>query len=153
MMLKLAKKWMIYWHRWTVFIFTLQSVIFYSIFFFLIWLVGYFSPTFMCRRPNCFEVATNTETSKNVGNAILYETVLTIMEIRSESGLRVLAVNILGRFLLNPDKVSLVAFFCLYEINTYLSEYSIRCSQHTFENCSCGLQCRTATQNYRRRLP
>ncbi|KAI4830803.1 hypothetical protein KUCAC02_002410 [Chaenocephalus aceratus] len=36
------------------------------------------------------QVATNTETSKNVGNAILYETVL--------------AINILGRFLLNNDK-------------------------------------------------
>lgn len=49
------------------------------------------------------QVATNTESSKNPGNAILYECVLTIMSIKAEPGLRVMAVNILGRFLLNRD--------------------------------------------------
>ncbi|XP_007949400.1 AP-1 complex subunit gamma-like 2 [Orycteropus afer afer] len=50
------------------------------------------------------QVATNTETRQNAGNAVLFETVLTIMDIHSAAGLRVLAVNILGRFLLNSDK-------------------------------------------------
>lgn len=49
------------------------------------------------------QVATNTENTRNVGNAILYECVQTIMHIDSETGLRVLAVNILGRFLQNKD--------------------------------------------------
>ncbi|KAI8638021.1 adaptin N terminal region-domain-containing protein [Parasitella parasitica] len=49
------------------------------------------------------QVATNTENNKNVGNSILYETVLTIMDIQSEAGLRVLAINILGKFLSNRD--------------------------------------------------
>ena len=35
------------------------------------------------------QVATNTDTSRNAGNAVLFETVLTIMDIRSAAGLRV----------------------------------------------------------------
>ncbi|SPO20344.1 probable golgi adaptor HA1/AP1 adaptin gamma subunit [Ustilago trichophora] len=49
------------------------------------------------------QVATNTEASKNVGNSILYETVLTILEIDADNGLRVMAINILGKFLSNRD--------------------------------------------------
>ena len=43
------------------------------------------------------KVATTTETAKNSGNAILYECVRTIMKLESESSLRSMAVNILGR--------------------------------------------------------
>lgn len=49
-------------------------------------------------------IATNTDNSRNVGNAVLYETVLTIFGIetgppQSDSGLRVLGINILAKFL------------------------------------------------------
>jgi AP-1 complex subunit gamma-1 len=49
------------------------------------------------------QIASNTDSSKNVGNAVLYEAVLTIFGIEADSGLRVLGVNILGKFLSTKD--------------------------------------------------
>lgn len=49
------------------------------------------------------QVATNTEGSRSAGNAILYECVRTIMAVDSIGGLKVLAINTLGRFLAHRD--------------------------------------------------
>ena len=49
------------------------------------------------------QVATNTESTKNPGNSVLYECVRTILDIEGTSGLKVLATNIMGRFLMNRD--------------------------------------------------
>ncbi|CDP00189.1 unnamed protein product [Coffea canephora] len=56
-----------------------------------------------CMNDILAQVATKTESNKNAGNAILYECVATIMSIEDNGGLRVLAINILGRFLSNRD--------------------------------------------------
>ncbi len=49
------------------------------------------------------QVSTNTDSGKNAGNAVLYECVKTILDVQSTSGLRVLATNIMGRFLMSRD--------------------------------------------------
>ena len=60
------------------------------------------------------QIATNTETSKNTGNSVLAECVRTIMKIEASQGVRVLAINILGRFLANKENN--VRFVALQEL-------------------------------------
>lgn len=48
-------------------------------------------------------IATNTDSSKNPGNSVLSECARTIMRIEANQGLRVLGINILGRFLTNRE--------------------------------------------------
>lgn len=50
------------------------------------------------------QVTTNTESTKNVGNAILYEAVKCIMEMDAESALRLMGITTLGKFLTNKDR-------------------------------------------------
>eukprot|EP01017_Pseudomicrothorax_dubius_P015125 TRINITY_DN1756_c0_g2_i2.p1 TRINITY_DN1756_c0_g2~~TRINITY_DN1756_c0_g2_i2.p1 ORF type:complete len:885 (+),score=241.38 TRINITY_DN1756_c0_g2_i2:41-2695(+) len=52
------------------------------------------------------QVAANTTSTKNTGNAVLYEAVKTIMAINSPQSLRALGINVLGKFLANKDNNS-----------------------------------------------
>ncbi|KAL7599155.1 hypothetical protein Lser_V15G24605 [Lactuca serriola] len=64
---------------------------------------GIADPFLHIRLLRLLRVATKTESNKNARNAILYECVETIMSIEDSSGLRILAISILGRFLSNRD--------------------------------------------------
>ena len=57
----------------------------------------------MTKRTPVYSVAINTESTKNPGNSVLAECVRSIMAIEASQGLRVLGINILGRFLSNRE--------------------------------------------------
>lgn len=49
------------------------------------------------------EVATSTNAEKNAGCAVLSECVKTVMEIGSTSSLKILCINVLGKFLKSTE--------------------------------------------------
>ncbi|WVQ80505.1 hypothetical protein IAT38_002610 [Cryptococcus sp. DSM 104549] len=81
------------------------------------------------------QVATNTDSTKNVGNSILYETVLTVLEIEADSGLRVMAINILGKFLTNRDNnIRYVALNTLNKVVT-MDTNAVQRHRNTIIDC------------------
>ncbi|EJU03561.1 AP-1 complex subunit gamma-1 [Dacryopinax primogenitus] len=81
------------------------------------------------------QIATNTDSAKNVGNSILYETVLTVLEIEADASLRVMAINILGKFLTNRDNnIRYVALNTLNKVVTMDTNAVLR-HQNTILDC------------------
>ena len=74
------------------------------------------------------QVVTNTEITKNAGNAIVYECIMCIMAVESENGLRTLAVNVLGRFLLNRDNN--IRYVALATLGTVVKDDSQSVQRH-----------------------
>ena len=82
------------------------------------------------------QVATNTDSTKNVGNSILYETVLTVLDIEADSGLRVMAINILGKFLSNRDNNIRYLLSILNYTNVHLIFFEVMLpSIHSTRSC------------------
>ncbi|KAL7707880.1 adaptor gamma-1 chain [Lotmaria passim] len=67
------------------------------------------------------QVITNTDATRNVGSAVLYECVRTINAIESDDGLRTLAVNTISRFL-SSAKDNNLRFVALETLLTYASK-------------------------------
>ncbi|KPA82521.1 putative adaptor gamma-1 chain [Leptomonas pyrrhocoris] len=67
------------------------------------------------------QVITNTDATRNVGSAVLYECVRTINAIESDEGLRTLAVNTISRFL-SSVKDNNLRFVALETLLTYASK-------------------------------
>ncbi|KAF8244795.1 Adaptor protein complex AP-1 gamma subunit [Wilcoxina mikolae CBS 423.85] len=81
------------------------------------------------------QVATNTDSSKNVGNSILYEAVLTIFDIEADSGRTTLGINILGKFLTNKDNnIRYVALNTLHKVVS-MDPKAVRRHERTIFGC------------------
>ncbi len=88
------------------------------------------------------QVATGIEGNRNAGNAILYECVQTIMAVEAIGGLRVLAVNILGRFLSNKVRGA-AGFWVLHLRLAWLREQNVYPSarSESWRLAACMLHC------------
>jgi len=66
------------------------------------------------------EVATNTNSDKNSGCAVLYECVKTVMEIGSTSSLKILCLNVLGKFLKSTEpNIKYASLFMIQKVLIY----------------------------------